>query len=221
MNKTDIKTGLTIKEVEQRFKDGLYNYNDAPKTKTIKQIIKDNFFTYFNFLNLMLGISVFIASLLNDNLLNGLKNCLFMGVIIVNSIISIIEEIISKRIIDKLSVVSESKVTAIRDSKEVTLTLEDIVQDDIIKLSLGNQIVADSVVVSGELEVNECLITGESDAIKKSVGDELLSGSFIISGNALAQVIHVGKDNYVSKITNEAKYKKNVNSIVMESFTKM
>ena len=221
MNKTDTKTGLTQNEVDKRIKDGLYNYNDAPKTKTVKQIIKDNFFTYFNFLNLMLGISVFVASLLNGNLLNGLKNCLFMGVIIVNSIISIIEEIISKNIIDKLSVVSESRVTAIRDGKETTLGLEDIVLDDIIKLSMGNQIVADSVIVEGELEVNECLITGESDPIKKGKGDELLSGSFIISGNALAQVIHVGKDNYVSKITNEAKYKKSVNSIVMASFTRM
>ena len=221
MNKTDIKNGLTLKEVEDRFKRGLYNYNDAPKTKTVKQIIKDNFFTYFNFLNLALGLAVFITSLLNGNIFYGLKNCLFMGVIIVNSIISIIEEIISKNIIDKLSVVSQNTVDTLRDGKIINLNLEDIVLDDIIKLSLGNQIVADSVVVEGEIEVNECLITGESDPIKKGVGDELLSGSFIISGNALAQVVHVGKDNYVSKITNEAKYKKSVNSVVMSSFTKM
>ena len=217
----DFKSGLTSAEVEERVKKGLVNFNDTPKTKTIKEILRDNIFTYFNFLNLALGLAVFIASLINGEVLNGLKNCLFMGVIIVNSIISIIEEIISKRIIDRLSVVSESKVTAIRDSKDVELGLEDLVMDDVIKLSLGHQIVADSVVLDGEIEVNECLITGESDAIKKSKGDELLSGSFIISGNAYARVIHVGKENYVAKITNEAKYKKEINSMVMGSFTKM
>ena len=221
MKKIDVNKGLTREEVENRFRAGLNNYNDAPKTKTIKQIIRDNFFTYFNFLNLALGLAIFIASAINGNILNGLKNCLFMGIIIVNSIISIVEEIISKNIIDRLSVVSESKVDTIRDGEVVSLALEEIVKDDIIKLSLGHQIVADSVVLEGEIEVNECLITGESDAIKKTVGDELLSGSFIISGNAIAQVIHVGKENYVAKITNEAKYKKNVNSIVMGSFTKM
>ena len=144
-----------------------------------------------------------------------------MGVIIVNSIISIIEEIISKKIIDKLSVVSENKAEVLRDGKVVELPLDQIVMDDIIKLSLGHQIVSDSVVLDGEIEVNESLITGESNAIKKKKGDQLLSGSFIVSGKAIAQVIHVGKDNYVSKISSEAKYKKEVNSIVMKSFTKM
>ena len=216
-----IEKGLTSKEVEDRKKAGLCNYDSSPKTKTIGEIIRDNFFTYFNYLNLALGLMVFIASLINGNVLYGLKNCLFMGVIIVNSIISIIEEVISKKIIDKLSVVSESKVNVLRDGEVVSLGLEEIVQDDVIKLSLGHQIVADSVILDGELEVNECLITGESDSITKKKGDELLSGSFIVSGNAIAKVIHVGVDNYVSKITNEAKYKKSVNSVVMDSFTKM
>ena len=186
-----------------------------------KQIIKDNCFTYFNYLNCALGLAVFIASIINGNVFHGLKNCLFMGVIIVNSIISIIEEIISKKIIDRLSVMSETKVDVIRDGKEYELSVEDIVMDEIIKLSLGHQIAADSIVVDGEIEVNECLITGESDSIKKRKGDELLSGSFIVSGNATARVIHVGSDNYISKISREAKYKKDVNSVVMDSFTKM
>ena len=221
MKESYLSNGLSSKEVEDRIKMGLINYNDEPKTKTIGQIIADNVFTYFNYLNIALGVATFIAGWMNGNILYGLKNCLFMGVIIVNSIISIVEEIISKKIIDRLSVVSESKINVLRDGAIKELSLDEIVKDDIIKLSLGHQIVADSEVVDGELEVNECLITGESDAIKKKVGDELLSGSFIISGNATAKVIHVGKDNYVSKITNEAKYKKEVNSIVMGSFTKM
>ena len=221
MEKTDIKVGLTSKEVETRIKKGLVNFNDAPKTKSIGEIIRDNFFTYFNFLNIALGAAVFIASLFKGDMFYGLKNCLFMGVIIVNSIISIVEEVISKIIIDKLSVMSETKVDTLRDGEIKELSLEEIVLDDVIKLSLGHQIVADSIVVDGEIEVNESLITGESDSIKKKKGDELLSGSFIVSGNALAQVIHVGKDNYVSQISNAAKYKKDVNSVVMESFTKM
>ena len=221
MEKVDIKNGLTSKEVEIRKNKGLVNFNDAPKTKTIGQIIRDNFFTYFNFLNIALGAAVFTASLFNGDMWYGLKNCLFMGVIIINSIISIIEEIISKIIIDKLSVVSETKVETLRDGVIKELSLEDIVMDDIIRLSLGHQVVSDSVIVDGEIEVNESLITGESDSILKKKGDELLSGSFIVSGNAYAQVIHVGKDNYVSQISNAAKYKKDINSIVMDSFTKM
>ena len=221
MEEVNIETGLTRKEVEYRRSKGLVNYNDTPKTKTVKQIVRDNFFTYFNFLNLALGIAVFIAGVINGDILNSLKNCLFMGIIIVNSIISIVEEIISKRIIDRLSVMSETKVIARREGRDIELSIEDIVMDDVIKLSLGHQIAADSIVLDGEIEVNECLITGESDSIKKKKGDELLSGSYIVSGNALAQVIHVGSENYVAKISNEAKYKKDVNSVVMESFTKM
>lgn len=221
MKEVDINTGLTYREVNDRIARGQNNYNDGPKTKTVKQIIKDNVFTYFNYLNVVLGLLVFIAGAIKGNVLFGLKNCLFMGVIIVNSVISIIEEIISKNIIDKLSIVNESIIKVLREGQYEEVSLEEIVMDDIIKLSQGHQVVCDSVVVEGEIEVNECLITGESDSIKKSVGDELLSGSFIVSGNAKARVIHVGKDNYVSKITNEAKYKKQVNSMIMGSFTKM
>ena len=213
--------GLTHEEVEIRKRKGLVNYNDAPKTKTICEIIIDNVFTYFNYLNVALGLAVFIAGVINGSVFNALKNCLFMGVIIVNSVISIIEEIISKKIIDKLSIVSESKVDVLRDDKIISCSLEEVVLDDIVKLSLGHQVVCDSVVLDGEIEVSESLITGESDSIKKVKGDELLSGSYILSGNAYAKVMHVGKDNYVSKISNEAKYKKDVNSMIMGSFTKM
>lgn len=213
--------GLTKEEVEQRILDGKINYNDAPKTKTISQIIKNNTFTYFNFLNISLGLAVFIASVINGTIFNGIKNCLFMGVMIVNSVISIVEEIISKKIIDKLSIVSETKAEVLRDDNIVNCSLEEIVLDDVVKLSLGHQIICDSIVLDGEIEVSESLITGESDSIKKVKGDKLLSGSYIVSGNAYAKVINVGKDNYVSKISNEAKYEKNINSIIMGSFTKM
>ncbi len=221
MQKIDCETGLTKEQVEERKKDGLVNYNELPKTKTIRKIITDNIFNYFNFLNLALGLAVFSAGVLNKDILNSLKNCLFMGVIITNSIISIIEEIISKRITDKLSVLQEAKVETLRDGEITVLSDEEIVMDDIIKLSMGHQIVVDCDIIEGELEVNEALITGEPDIIRKKEGDTLLSGSYIVAGNAKAQVIHIGADNYAAKITKEAKYDKPVNSVIMASFTKL
>ena len=214
----DLKTGLTNEQVLERINDNLVNYDDQPKTKSIKQIIFDNFFTYFNFLNIALGLAVFLSGILNNQLFNGLKNCLFMGVIIINSIISIIEEIISKKIIDKLSFISESEIIAIRDGKETKLSLEKIVLDDIVKISVGHQIVADCLIMDGEVEVNESLLTGEVDAITKKKGDMLLSGSFLVSGSCLAKVEHIGKDNYTSQISSDAKIEKPINSIIMKSF---
>lgn len=216
-----VSMGLTNKEVEKRIQEGLVNFDDSPKTKSIRQIIASNFFTYFNFLNLALGVSVFLSALLDHQVLNGLKNCLFMGVIIVNSIISIIEEIISKKIIDRLAVLSESSVTGVREGKEVSLSLEEIVLDDIMILRPGHQIPADAYVLDGEVEVNESLLTGEPDAILKTNGDLLLSGSYVVSGECYAKVEHVGASNYVSQISKEAKYEKKVNSVIMKSFEQL
>ncbi len=216
-----IEEGLTIEQVELRKKQNLVNYDDQPKTKTIKQIIVGNFFTYFNFLNIGLGLAVFIAGILNHAIFEGIKNCLFMGVIIVNSIISIIEEIISKKIIDRLSVISESALTVVRGGKEETVKIDELVLDDVLKLSLGKQVVCDSILLEGEVEVNESFLTGEPDAIVKKKGDMLLSGSFIVSGTCYAKVEHIGKENYVSKISNEAKYEKKINSVIMHSFEKL
>ena len=216
-----INKGLTKEEVQKRIDDGLVNYDDLPKTKTIGKIIKDNFFNYFNFLNLALGLAVFISGSLSGDMMNALKNCLFMGVIIVNSIISIVEEIISKRITDKLSIINQSTVKVIRDSKEKEISIYELVKDDIVIYSSGNQIAADSELIEGSLEVNESCITGESDSISKVEGDSLLSGSFVISGNAICKIVHVGKENYISKISSEAKYDKPVNSVILSSFEKL
>ena len=213
--------GLTTKQVEQRIKKGLVNYDDQPKTKSIKRIILGNTFTYFNFLNVALGLAVLIAGILNNELFEGLKNCLFMIIVIVNSVISIVEEIIAKKIIDRLSMLSESKVTTIRDGKEQEVSLDELVLDDVTILQNGHQIVADSIILEGTIEVNESLITGEPDAITKKKGDMILSGSFIVSGTCTAKVCHVGSDNYVSKISKEAKYEKKVNSMIMSSFEKL
>ena len=217
----DCKVGLTNDQVQERITHNLVNYNDAPPTKTIKQIIKGNFFTYFNFINLILGVAILVAGIYGGEFFHGLKNCLFMGVIICNSIISTIQEVISKKIIDQLSVLSASKVVGIRDGEKVSLGIEEIVLDDVLEFQLGNQVVTDSIILNGFVEVNESFLTGEADPILKKSGDMILSGSFIVSGSCIARVEHIGKDNYISKISSEAKYEKKVNSVIMSSFEKM
>lgn len=217
----NFKEGLSFKQVNERIEDNLVNYDDSPPTKTVKQIIKSNFFTYFNFLNLALGIAIVGAGIYGGKFLDSLKNCLFMGVIIVNSIISIIQEIISKKTIDNLSVLAASKVTTIRDGEEVKLGINEIVLDDVVKLSLGDQVVCDSIVLDGDVEVNESFLTGEVDPVVKRKGDTILSGSFLVSGSCYAKVDHIGRDNYISKISSEAKYNKKVNSIIMNSFERI
>ena len=200
-NDVNIEKGLTFEEVEKRINKGLINTDETPKTKTIGKIIIDNFFNYFNFLNLALGLAVFLSGYFNGNVLNALKNCLFMGVIIVNSIISTVEEIISKKITDKLSFINESKVIVRRNNKEEELSIYELVKDDVVIYNSGNQIAADSLVLSGSLEVNESYITGEANSVSKGKGDTILSGSFVVSGNATCKVVNVGKDNYISKIS--------------------
>ena len=216
--KINLKTGLSSEEVQKRIEENLVNYVDVPPTKTIKQIIISNFCTYFNFINVLLGGAILVAGIIGGKFFDAIKNCLFMGVIIANSVISTAQEIISKKIIDKLSVLSASKVMGIRDGKEVELSVEEIVLDDILEYKLGNQVVVDSIVREGIVEVNEAFITGESKAIVKKKGDTLLSGSFIVSGFATVQVLHIGADNYISKISKEAKYDKKANSVIMSSF---
>mgnify|MGYP004452905775 FL=1 len=215
------KTGLTKEQLDERISNGLVNFDNQPKTKTVKQIILSNLFTYFNFLNTVLGAAIIFAGILQGQFLYSLKNCLFMGVIICNTIISTIQEIISKKIIDKLSFLASSKVKVIRDSKEEEITIEEIVLDDVVRLEIGNQVVTDSIVLTGEVEVNEAFLTGEVEPIVKKKGDMILSGSFIVSGECYARVEHIGGENYISSISQEAKYNKKVNSIIMNSFERL
>lgn len=216
-----IEQGLTSEQVSTRISQNLVNYDNQPPTKTIKEIIISNFFTYFNILNLFLGLSIIIAGIFGGKLLYSLKNCLFMGVIICNSLISIYQEISSKKIIDKLSVIASSKIKTIRNGTTQELSINEIVLDDIIHLTTGNQVVTDAILLQGNIEVNESFLTGESEPITKKEGDLLLSGSFIVSGSCHAKVEHIGSDNYISTISSEAKYQKKVNSIIMNSFEKL
>lgn len=199
--------GLTDAEVRQRIEQGLVNHNSDIKSKSIKRIVLENLITPFNILNFVLAVMILIVG--------SYKNLLFMGVIICNIFIGTVQEIRAKKTIDKLSLIAEPKAHVIRDGIKQAIAIHDIVMDDITFLGAGNQVCSDAVVIEGECEVNESLLTGESEPVLKQPGDHLLSGSFIISGNCHARVEHVGKDNYAAQITDNAKYVKKPNSEIM------
>lgn len=207
------KLGLTMDQVNTRMEQNLINHDTTIPTKTIGQIIWGNLATPFNFLNLFLAVAVFFTG--------SFKNLLFMGVVISNSVISIIQEIRSKKIIDKLSVLASKKVTVIREGLKIHIRINEIVLDDVIVYETGNQVVTDSIVLEGECEVSEAFITGESDPIQKRKGDTILSSSFITSGKCTTQVKHIGLDNYAAKITHDAKYMKKSHSEIMAVINKI
>ena len=199
--------GLTDAEIRQRIEQGLVNHNSDIKSKSIKRIVLENLITPFNILNFVLAVMILIVG--------SYKNLLFMGVIICNIFIGTVQEIRAKKTIDKLSLIAEPKAHVIRNGIKQEIAIHDIVMDDITFLGAGNQVCSDAVVIEGECEVNESLLTGESEPVLKQPGNHLLSGSFIISGNCHARVEHVGKDNYAAQITDNAKYVKKPNSEIM------
>ena len=158
--------GLTKKQVETRIKEKNVNYDLSLPSKSIKQILYENFFTLFNFLNLFLAIIIFMVG--------SYKNMLFLAIVIINTSISTIQEIHSKKIIDKLSVLAESKANVIRDSKKIEISIDEIVLDDIIEFKAGNQVATDSIIQDGEVLVNESFISGEPNSITKKTGDMIL-----------------------------------------------
>ncbi len=210
---SDAKLGLTEDQVNTRFADNLVNHDTTIPTKTIGQIIWSNLITPFNLLNLCLAVAVFFTG--------SFKNLLFMGVVISNSVISIIQEIRSKKIIDRLSVLASKKVTVIRGGLKQHIGIGEIVLDDVIVYEIGNQVITDSIILEGECEVSEAFITGESDAIEKKKGDRILSSSFIMSGKCTIQVEHIGLDNYAAKITHDAKYMNKSHSEIMSVINKI
>ena len=209
----NIKNGLTSSQVKEREQKGLVNYNTEVPTKSIKKILYDNFFTLFNLINLILGITVFAVG--------SYKNMLFLGIVIINTLISTIQEIHSKRVVDKLSIMASSKAKVIREGKSQEISINSLVVDDIIEFNLGNQVPTDSIILEGNVQVNESFITGEADTIYKKQGDMLLSGSFIVSGKCIAKVEHIGEENYTAQISSGAKYVKKVNSEIMKSLNKI
>ena len=202
-------TGLTNEEVQERIAQGQVNNNENPNTRTYKQIILENTLTFFNFLNLVLLVLVLVVG--------SYKNSMFVGIIFINTVIGIIQEVRAKKTIDKLAILTESKTVVLREGKKWKISTEKLVVDDLIFLKAGEQVPADAKILEGSLEVNESLLTGEADNLPKNTGDELFSGSFVTAGQACCQIIHVGSDNYASRITSEAKEFKRHNSELRNS----
>lgn len=205
-NNTEI-TGLTSAEVAERHRTG--NMKNAKKvtTKSYKQIFTENIFSLFNFINLIIAcVLLYVGSA---------KNCLFMIVVVCNTIIGIIQEVRSKRTIDKLSIINQSTVNVIRDGRMSATDITEIVKDDVIELAAGAQVPNDCTVIDGSCEVNESLITGESDSIYKEKGSSILSGSFVISGRCYCRVDKVGSENYADSILGQIKYVKKTNSEIV------
>ena len=202
-------TGLTDEQVNERIEQGKVNADENPNTRTYKQIVRENTLTFFNFLNLVLLVLVLLVG--------SYKNAFFVCIIIINTLIGIAQEIRAKKTIDKLAILTAKKSIVIREGKKWTVPTEELVLDDLVCLKTGDQVPADAKVLEGSVEVNESLLTGESDNLPKNVGDELFSGSFVTTGEACCQIIHVGKDNYAAQITSEAKEFKRHNSELKNS----
>lgn len=209
----DKNIGLSKEQVNERIKDNLVNFNTNVKTKSAKEIILENTVTLFNIINAILAVAIILVG--------SYKNLGFLLIIVLNTVISTFQELHSKSVIDKLSVVSASKVKVLRDKEEYDVNLDEVVLDDIIILELGNQVITDAIIVDGVVEVDESFITGESDTLIKKEGDMLLSGSFIVSGNAKAKVENIGYDNYTAKISSDTKYIKPISSEIMRSLNKI
>lgn len=192
----DPKRGLDESQVQQRYAEHAVNYHVDSSTKSTADIIKSNIFTYFNMIFLILGILLTVVGAWRD--------MLFLLIIVANTAIGIVQELHSKKVLDDLSILNAPKAIAVRNGIEVELPSDRLVLDDIIILSAGSQIPADAVVVDGEIQVNESLITGEADEITKKESDKLMSGSYVVSGEACARLEQVGENSYISRLTIQA-----------------
>ena len=190
-------SGLTNREVEEKIALGKVNKINFETSESISTIIKKNIFTYFNVIFMILAILVTFAG--------AFRNLTFLIVVTINVLIGIFQQIRSKMVLDKLSLLDKCKYSIIRDNKETIVYSDELVEGDYVKLTSGNQVPADGVVVDGKLFVNESLLTGEQDEREKMVNSNLLSGSFVVSGSAIVKLTNVGNESYSSKIMKESK----------------
>lgn len=208
--KADPGIGLSAEQVKERFACHADNYKVESSTMSVSDIVKSNVFTYFNLVFAVIAVLLSIVGAWRD--------MLFLPIIVANTCIGIIQEIHSKKVLDKLSILNAPQSVVIRDGKKAKISADKLVLDDVVEFTAGSQIPADAKVIDGELQVNESLITGESDEITKRAGDQLLSGSFVVSGKAYARLEKVGKDSYISKLTLQAtKSKKGEQSEMIRS----
>ena len=205
--------GLTSKEVEIRIAKGFSNVSLDNNSKTKKDIIKSNILTFFNLIMIIMAVLIIIVG--------SFKNLTFLVIAIANTLIGIFQELKAKKTLDELSLLSESKTLVLRDNNQKYVSTQNIVIDDIMILKSGNQISADAKVISGKIEVNESLLTGESDTIDKDINDPLYSGSFVVAGKCYAKVISVGNDSYANKIASVAKELKKSKSQLQKSINQI
>ncbi|QPB59717.1 cation-translocating P-type ATPase [Enterococcus faecalis] len=213
LNKVDLKKGLSTEEVAKQKELGLQNNYAENVAKSTKDIIFDNVMTLFNFLNFAIAVCLLFVG--------AYSNLAFLAIIIVNMSIGIFQEIHARNLVQKLSIVAKENVHVVRNGVQQEIDTKELVMEDIVIISAGEQVPSDMEVIDGKVEANEALLTGESDLIEKEIGDTLLSGSFIVSGQAYARVIHVGAENYAVKITQEAKVHKPIQSELVNSIRKV
>ena len=206
-------TGLSAQEVQERRERGEGGAAAERITKSRAQIIRENVITLFNLLNFIIAALLFAVG--------AYTNMLFLAVIFFNIAVGIAQELKAKKLVDELSILNRPGVCVRRGAKDIQIELDEVVKDDLMVLQSGNQICNDAVVVEGMLEVNESLLTGESEAVVKEAGSELYSGSSVISGKAYAKVTHVGNENYATKLANEVKKEKRVASELLGSMNKV
>lgn len=193
----DYRKGLTSQQVQEHRLHGWTNIAVDPPAKTTKDIIRENTFTYFNLIFAVLGVLLCLVG--------SFRNLTFLPVVIINTLIGIIQEVRAKNVLEKMNMLHAPHAKVVRDGRLFQVDSEDLVIDDIVIFRAGNQICADAVVVAGEVQVNESLLTGESDEVTKRKGDHLMSGSFVVSGQCHSRLENVGEDSYISKLTLEAK----------------
>ena len=205
--------GLTSEQVTARQENGLINKDATKRGKSILGIILTNLFTFFNVIYIVISVILCVYGLASQ--------CTFLPVVVANTAIAIIQEIKSKLTLDKLNLITEPQIKVMRDGENREISISDLVLDDITYLSGGEQISADSIVLDGFVEVNESILTGESDAVTKRAGDTLYAGSFIVSGSCTAQVSSVGKYNYIAGLTGRAKQYQKPRSQMLGAFRKI
>ncbi len=211
--RTDLKRGLTDEQVQTRIEEGLVNKVNSGSTKTIPQIILSNVVTVFNLI--IFAVAAWLISV------GATKDLFFLVIVSANIIIGIVQEIRAKKTIDKLSLLSAPTAVVIRNGRQIEIPVSEIVLDDLLVLSAGKQVCADCILKEGGVEVNESLLTGESDALVKKVGSSLFSGSFVVSGNCKAKVEKIGEDSYIEKLSKQAKVYKKPKSEILKSLKRV
>ena len=205
----DPKVGLETEQINQRIKENLLNVSNVKTDKSIAKILFKNIFTFFNIICLTVALALISVGAYSD--------LLFMVIVVLNTTIGIVQEIKAKKTMDKLSLTNSNFTKVLRDGEEQEIYKTEVVLDEVLCLKPGMQIACDSVVIDGHVEVNESLLTGESQPIKKEVGDDLLGGSFISSGTCKAKVNKIGNDNYIAQLSEKAKSFKQAKSELLTS----